>query len=90
MGRKRYLKIVLPVLLIVIIGSVTSCFMFFMDWSGEDDLEGDWIYTDSAINEVVTLTITTDTIEMVFDEDNPAYWTNTQYFNDWGSGETFL
>ncbi len=85
MGRKRYLKIVLPVLLIVIIGSVTSCFMFFMDWSGEDDLlEGDWIYTDSAINEVVTLTITTDTIVMVFDEDNPVYYMGYQYFNDWG------
>ncbi len=70
MGRKRYLKIALPVLLLVIIGSVTSCFMFFMDWNGEEPgLVGTWIYTNTA--ETVTLTLTETTIEMVFDEDNP-------------------
>jgi hypothetical protein len=88
MGKKRYSKIFLPVLLIVIMGSVTSCFLLFMDWSG--GIEGDWIYRDTAINETVFLTIGKNSVEMVFDEDSPygyfvGGWNGTDmYFNDWG------
>ena len=89
MRGKRYLKIVLPLLLISIVGSVTSCFMFFMDWGG--GIEGDWIYRNTSINETVYLTVKKDSVVMIFDEDNPFYpitplyfSTPSPYFNDWG------
>ena len=89
MAKKSYLKILLPILLVVIMGSVTSCFLFFMDWIG--GLEGDWKYRNTAINETVYLTITKDTFKIIFDEDNPYYpitplyfSASPVYFNDWG------
>ncbi len=83
MSRIKYKRVLLPILLLVIIGSVTSCFMFFMDWSGEGGLTGTWIYTNTAINETVTLVLTADTFEIKFDEDNPVYTSVSNYFDDW-------
>jgi hypothetical protein len=96
MRGKRFSKIVIPILLGLVIVSVTSCFMFFMDWTG--GLEGDWIYTNTSINETVYLTITKHNLEMIFDEDSP-YGGNLpgfttmvdRYYNDWGfKGDLFV
>ena len=83
MGRNRYKKLILPIFLFVIAISVTSCFVFFMHWTDEG-LIGTWKYTNSSINEKVILKITKDTIELVFDEDNPSPYYTYRYFNDWG------
>ena len=81
----------MPIILIMIIGSLTSCFMFFMDWTGEEaGLTGTWTYTNDAIQETVTVTLTETSIEMIFDEVNPygyamtGFYATDAYYNDWG------
>jgi hypothetical protein len=54
--------------------------MFFLDWSG--GIYGDWKYKDSF--ETVFLSITKNNVEIVFDEYEPSYYSNTRTFRDWG------
>ncbi len=62
MGRYRYIRIVLSVFLLMLIGSVVSCTLFCMDCECEEEPEyiGNWIYSGGG--ETVTLSLTENTL----------------------------